>query len=224
MSKEAAPCITNFFKADPPTKRIKLLSRPSFVPVMPETSSAHKVSSPEPDSSFVERLATEHNMQIQQTAELVKATWRFANLPLSTKYEPVRLIEAIQSLDARPIKSYLRAFSNRTQVMNLDDMPQALIVKGPSGSGKTSLVRAACKDLQLKLIELNASCIRSGAALQRIIGESTQTYSVLRKQTPTAVLLDDVDIILDADKGFFKTLLEIVSQTKSPIVLTCSKS
>lgn len=219
MNLEASSSISSFFKAEPPTKRIKLLPGPRAEP----ESLGRNAEVPEPDPAFVERLAKEFSLPVQTVTEQVKATWRDGNLPLNAKYEPVRHIEAIQHLEARSIKSYLKAFADRAEILILDDKPQGLIVKGPAGCGKTSLVRAACNDLGLKIIELNASTMRSGTALQRVIGESTQTYSVLHKQTPTAILLDDVDVIFDSDRGFFKALLELVSQTKSPIVLTCSK-
>jgi chromosomal replication initiation ATPase DnaA len=220
IAKETTSSISNFFKREPPSKRAKLLTRPDLQSSKPDKP---RTDSPEPDPAFLEKLVTEYSLTPHAAAELVKVSWRDDNLPLSSKYQPERLIEVVQHLETRHIKGFLKVFADRAECLVLDDKPQALLIKGPPGCGKTSLVRAACRDLDLKLIELNASCTRSGAALQRVIGESTQTYSVLYKQTPTVVLLDDVDVILDSDKGFFKALLELVAQTKSPIVVTCSK-
>ena len=36
-------------------------------------------------------------------------------------------------------------------------------------------------------------------------------------------MIEDIDVKLDSDKGFYKSLHEICSVSKGPIILTCSK-
>ncbi len=50
-----------------------------------------------------------------------------------------------------------------------------ITITGPSGSGKTAAVYAIAYQLGLGVIEVNASSIRSGAAVTRLVGEATQS-------------------------------------------------
>lgn len=63
----------------------------------------------------------------------------------------------------------------------LDDggLENIFLVAGPTGAGKTRLVRAVAEQLECAVVELNSAEPRSGAALKRAIGETTQSHSSL---------------------------------------------
>jgi flagellar biosynthesis GTPase FlhF len=113
----------------------------------------------------------------------------------------------------------------------------ALLI-GPTGCGKTSLVHNMAKRYGYEVIECNTSQTRSGKVLQDLVADATTTLAVNRKvsffargtekapktQDRNIVLLDDVDVLLESDRGFWPAVQAIGSTSKSPIVLTATTS
>jgi len=55
-----------------------------------------------------------------------------------------------------------------------------LAVVGPSGCGKTSAIYGICEELGLKVLEVNPSTKRGGKDVIEMLGESTQSHTVLQ--------------------------------------------
>jgi DNA polymerase III delta prime subunit len=108
-------------------------------------------------------------------------------------------------------------------VKNIDTDKINCIIKGYSGSGKTFLVKDLTKQLDIKILELNSSCNRDFKTLKNVIGTAIKHFTVIKGEiNATVVFLDDIDVILDTDTLFMKGLKWILSESKCPVIMTCT--
>lgn len=124
-----------------------------------------------------------------------------------------------------------------------DFLPQVMmILLGPFGCGKTSSVMALCTELNINVIEINASSKRPGKKILNDLQEATQSHQVKKTDSffskkndnnckiedetnkkLSLLLMEDIDIVFDEqDDGFISSLITLVSSTKRPIILTSS--
>ncbi|VDP89303.1 unnamed protein product [Echinostoma caproni] len=118
---------------------------------------------------------------------------------------------------------------------------KAYLLLGPSGIGKTSMVYALAHDLGFKVFELNPSTRRSGKDLSdqfQVALDShhvakehlLHTFSTFHMTSPkglnlscnSLVLLDEVDVLFDSDRGFWNGLDNLLQLGRRPIILTAS--
>jgi len=129
------------------------------------------------------------------------------------KHKPQRLSEVIGNQEAiRKVVGWVNSWEKAVSPK------RAAFLYGPPGVGKTVCVEALAKDLNLELVEKNASDYRTAEAIERFAGRASQ-YSTLfgRKRL---ILLDELDGITGtADKGGVKAVIEIIKDTQCPIVL-----
>src|SRR5687768_7474104 len=78
---------------------------------------------------------------------------------------------------------------------------KALLLHGPPGCGKTSAAHALANDLGWGVLELNASDVRSGKAIQRVAGEGSrhETFSASGDYFASAKGLRKLIILDEAD-------------------------
>lgn len=131
-----------------------------------------------------------------------------------------------------------------------DSLPQLMmILLGPFGCGKTSSAMALCSELNINVIEINASSKRPGKKILNDLQEATQSHQVKNTDSKSTssffqkkndnnykiedetnkklslLLMEDIDIVFDdQDDGFISSLTTLVSSTKRPIILTSSDS
>ena len=137
----------------------------------------------------------------------------------------------IQSFSLHPhtygmITSYIKDYKKkiRSKSLSIDDPEKTLIIQGPSGCGKTHFVRELCKDFGLRILELNVSSYRSNLNIRKVLGEASQTFSIDQGENKgTIIFIDDIDIILEPDKGFYTGIEAIIGMTKCPVIMTCTK-
>ena len=141
-------------------------------------------------------------------------------LPQSTTLEKFSLHPQTYGI----ISSYLRDYKKKikTKSLNSDEPQKPIIIQGPSGCGKTYFVRQIAIDFNLRILELNVSSLRNYANVRRILGEASQTFSIDQGENiGTIIFIDDIDIILEPDKGFYKGIESVIGIAKCPIIMTC---
>jgi replication factor C large subunit len=100
---------------------------------------------------------------------------------------------------------------------------RAAFLYGPPGVGKTVTVEALANDLNMELVEKNASDYRTEDAINRFAGLASQYASLFGvKRT---VLLDELDGLTgNADKGGVKAITEVVKTAQCPVVLIANNA
>ncbi len=100
---------------------------------------------------------------------------------------------------------------------------RAAFLYGPPGVGKTVCVEASANDLQMELVEKNASDYRTAGAIQRFAGLASQYGTLFGGNR--LILLDELDGITGtADKGGVRAVTEIVKATQCPVVLIANNA
>lgn len=156
---------------------------------------------------------------------------------LNAGYDPesLALMDELQGLIRKPneANAYLLENSWRQVCLVEQSTPfkplidlspcQHLIIEGPSGSGKTYLAHHASKACGYHVFELNASSRRSARDVNQLFKEAASTHWV-NIDEPSLLLIDDIDIVLDGDRGFIPSLVELLEQSRRPIVMTCANN
>ncbi len=97
---------------------------------------------------------------------------------------------------------------------------KALILHGPPGTGKTSLAHALANEKNLEILELNASDFRNKEQLEKILAPAASQKSLFAKGK--IILVDEVDGISSLERGGLPELLDIISNTSFPIIITAN--
>jgi len=139
-------------------------------------------------------------------------------LPWTAKYKPKTLSEVVGNEEAKEkIVQWIREWNRRVP------KKRALFIYGPAGVGKTVSVEASASDLNMELVESNASDYRTAEAVKRFAGRASE-YATLsgRKRL---ILFDELDGITgSADHGGVRVITEIVKETRCPIILVANNA
>jgi replication factor C large subunit len=96
---------------------------------------------------------------------------------------------------------------------------KALLVYGPTGIGKTSSIYAIAADLNLELIEVNASDVRNKEQIEKKIGNAMHQRSLFSKGK--IILVDEIDGLSGRkDRGGVTTLAKMLKDSTFPVILT----
>jgi len=138
-------------------------------------------------------------------------------VPWVIKYRPKRIDDVINQEEAKRIViPWLKQW-----LEGRIPPKRALLLYGPPGVGKTSLVEAAANELGFELLELNASDHRSAEAIRRTVGVAAFKKPLFGKGI--IILLDEIDgIAPKEDAGGLRALLEIIRETRNPIIMTAN--
>ncbi|MBU4456772.1 MAG: AAA family ATPase, partial [Nanoarchaeota archaeon] len=96
----------------------------------------------------------------------------------------------------------------------------SLLFYGAPGSGKTVAVYALAKEMNYEVLELSASDTRNKEKLLETIGNASQQMSLFNKGK--IILVDDVDNLSSKDRGAAKIILDIIKDSKWPVILTAN--
>lgn len=125
----------------------------------------------------------------------------------------------------------IRAFNKTTvekkqkPLKTMDPSNAAILLEGKPGIGKTSIVYALANDLNMQVIETNASDTRTRDALERRLNETTKSRGIMDFITESKrklILIDEVDGLYgNKDRGAVPTIIDLVENTQYPIIM-CS--
>ena len=139
-----------------------------------------------------------------------------ADVPWTIKHRPKSLSEiagnksTIESLK-KWVLSWKRDGFNK----------KAALLYGPSGTGKTVSVEAIAREMDFELIEMNASDIRTGQAIEDIVGTTVSQQSLFQRKK--MILLDEVDGISgQEDRGAVQAITKAIEETHYPILITAN--
>ncbi len=152
-----------------------------------------------------------------------------SELPWVEKYRPKSIKEM-----AKPV-----AKVNRQKVDLIDELikfiknfkkeskEKAVLLEGPPGIGKTSVIYAIANDLNMQVIETNASDTRTQKSLKRKLDEASKARDMMDfifKSKNKIILIDEIDGIYGvSDKGAIPTVLEIMINSEFPIVMIANE-
>jgi replication factor C large subunit len=139
------------------------------------------------------------------------AAWSVKHKPKSLS-EVVGNEEAIQRLLSW-VKSWEKGVPKR----------RAAFLYGPPGIGKTVTVEALANDLNMELVERNASDHRTEEAVQKFAGLASQSGTLFGKKR--LILFDEVDGIMGReDRGGVGAITQIAKAALVPIILIANNA
>ncbi len=131
----------------------------------------------------------------------------------SIKYFPRKVEDVAQKSGVVKLKGFIENFSKEKK--------NALLIYGSVGSGKTSSVHVVANELNLELIEVNASDHRNSAEINEKIGNALFQRSLF--SSGKIVLIDEVDGIAgNEDRGGVSALVSLIEKSPFPVVLTAN--
>jgi replication factor C large subunit len=136
----------------------------------------------------------------------------------SEKYRPLSLSQIVGNEEA---KSTFINWLKRWKTGG-----KAVLLYGPPGTGKTTLVQVASSNYGFKLIEMNASDVRTKETIMKTAGpiaRETSLFKALYNKTGSLLFMDEIDGIFgQADRGGIGSVLKIIHDTKTPVVLAAN--
>jgi replication factor C large subunit len=132
------------------------------------------------------------------------------------KHKPQTLNEIVGNKDAKQqFLSWLKSWSKGIP------KKRAAFLHGPPGVGKTVTVETLAKELNMELVEKNASDYRTADAIKRFAGLASQYATLFGGNR--LILLDEVDGIAGReDRGGVRELTKVLKTARSPVVLTAN--
>jgi replication factor C large subunit len=134
------------------------------------------------------------------------------------KHKPQTLSEVVGNTEAiQKLTEWVKSWSKRIP------KKRSVFLYGPPGVGKTVCVEALARDLQMELVEKNASDYRTAEAVQRFAGLASQYGTLFGGHR--LILLDELDGITGAaDKGGVGAVTETVKTAQCPVVLIANNA
>jgi replication factor C large subunit len=133
------------------------------------------------------------------------------NMPWIKKYSPKKEAD---------LEGLSKTFSELKKLVLNFKKGKAIMLYGGSGAGKTSSCYALAHDLNLELIEINASDTRNAGSIESIIGAASKQMSLFH--TGKIILVDEVEGLSGhQDRGGVGALVSVVEESKFPVIVTC---
>ena len=132
--------------------------------------------------------------------------------PYTKKFEPEKISDIIgQDTAVKELKDFIVNFKNNKK--------NAAFLYGPSGTGKTSSVYTITNELNLEILEVNASDFRNTEQINSRIGVAVGQQSLFYKSK--VILVDEVDGLSGTkDRGGIQAILKLIEKSSFPIILT----
>jgi len=135
-------------------------------------------------------------------------------LPFTTKYQPKTTKEILgQDTAIKKLKEFVINFKKQRK--------NAGLLYGPSGTGKTISAHAIANDLDLEILEVNASDIRNADQINSLIGSAITQMSLFGKSK--LILVDEIDGLSGTkDRGGLLAITKLIEKSSFPIILTAT--
>jgi replication factor C large subunit len=136
-------------------------------------------------------------------------------MPFTHKYKPKTTKEIIgQDKALKEVKDKISEYGSRK-------IRKALLIYGPSGTGKTSTIHALADELDLEIIEVNASDVRNSEGLETKVLPAIKQMALFGKGK--IILIDEIGGLSGtSDRGGVSTIIKLISQSPYPIILTAN--
>ncbi|MBS3121691.1 replication factor C large subunit [Candidatus Woesearchaeota archaeon] len=135
-------------------------------------------------------------------------------VPWIRKYQPTSTKDVVgQDNSISAIRNFIKNFKTQRK--------KAILIYGSSGVGKTCSVYALANELNLEIIEVNASDFRNAELINQTIGQASKQMSLFMKQK--IILVDEVDGLSGTkDRGGIQAIISIIESTSFPIICTAT--
>lgn len=132
--------------------------------------------------------------------------------PFTIKYQPKKTSEVVgQDSAIKKLKDFVVNFKKQKK--------NAILIYGPSGVGKTVSVHALANELDLEILEVNASDVRNADQINSMIGSAVGQMSLFSKGK--IILVDEVDGLSGTkDRGGLLAIIKLIEKSSFPLVLT----
>jgi len=134
------------------------------------------------------------------------------------KYHPKNVTEIIGNYKAKnTFLNWLKSWRSGSK---------AALLYGPPGSGKTTLVHVAADELAFRVLEMNASDVRTKNSINKIAEPAaveTSLNAFIYGGRGTLIFLDEVDGIFGReDRGGTGAIINLIKESQHPIVLAAN--
>jgi replication factor C large subunit len=136
-----------------------------------------------------------------------------APLPWTRKHAPQRSGEIVgQEKAVEHVTRFLKGFKRGQK---------PLLLHGPTGTGKTATVYALAEELDLDVIEVNASDTRNKESINSLLGAALHQQSLFFRGK--LLLVDEADGLSgSADRGGVQALLALLEGARYPVIITAN--
>lgn len=172
---------------------------------------------------------------LQSWLQDLRVTYRARPREIRTRVAPRRRTRSRYELDGEFAPDEAAWFDQfRADDEYVEPAPEAaltncMVLEGPCGVGKSAAVYACAEALGFEVFEIYPGWgRRSGRELAGAVGQLTRNHMVRHEAHASAtprqslILLDEADILFDDDAGFWPAVIELIGESRRPVVLTCT--